>query len=61
MKWRQERQTRLVARVLHNRQGKVSSAIFGTIPSSDVNIRPTGEAPPSSVASLAKSKPHRSK
>jgi hypothetical protein len=61
MKWREERQTRLVARILHNRQGKVSSAIFGTITSSDVNIGPTGDIPPASVASVVKSKPHRSK
>jgi hypothetical protein len=61
MKWREERRTRLMARVLHNRQGKVSSAVFGTITSSNVNIEPTGEIPPASVASSVKSKPHRSK
>jgi hypothetical protein len=61
MKWRRERQNRLEARVLHNRQGKVSSAIFGTMTSSDVNVGPTGEILPASVASLVKSKPHRSK
>ncbi|PNF32049.1 hypothetical protein B7P43_G05730 [Cryptotermes secundus] len=59
MKWREERQSRLMARVLHDRQGKVSSAIFGTITSSDVNIGPTGEIPRASVASIVKSKPHR--
>jgi hypothetical protein len=48
-----------VARVLHNRQGKASSAVFGTITSSDVNTRPTGEKPPSSIASAVKSKPHK--
>lgn len=59
MKWCEERQIRLVARVLHNRQGKVSSAVFGTVTSSNVNIEPTGEIPPASVASLVKCKPHR--
>jgi hypothetical protein len=61
MKWREDRQARLAARVLHNRQSKVSSAIFGTITSSNVNAGPTDVKPPSSVAPLVKSKPHRSK
>jgi hypothetical protein len=59
IKWPAERKTRLVARVLHNRQGKVSSAVFGTQTSSDVNTRPTGEKPSASIASAVKSKPHK--
>jgi hypothetical protein len=61
IKWREERQTRLVARILHNRQGEVSAAVFGTITSSGVNTRPTGEKLPASIASAVKSKPHKSK
>jgi hypothetical protein len=61
IKWREERQTRLVARVLRNRQGNVSSAVFGIQTSSDVNTRPTGEKPPAFIASAVKSKPHKSK
>jgi hypothetical protein len=59
IKWPEERQTHLVARVLHNRQGKVSSAVFGTQTSSDVNTSPTGEKLPASIASVVKSKPHK--
>jgi len=58
MKWREERQTRLAARVLHNRQAKVSSAIFGTVTSSDATRRPDIN-PPSSAAPVVK--PGRSK
>jgi hypothetical protein len=61
MKWREERQSRLVARILHNRQGKVSSAVFGTITPSNINARPTDEKPQASVASSVKSKTYRSK
>ena len=34
-KWREKRQTRMIARVLHNRQGNVSSAVFGAISTSN--------------------------
>lgn len=58
MKWREERQTRLAGRILGNRQGKVSSAIFGTVTSSNVTTQSTDNNLPPSVA---KNKPHKSK
>ncbi|XP_021940377.1 uncharacterized protein LOC110840019 isoform X2 [Zootermopsis nevadensis] len=56
MKWREERQTRLAGRILGNRQGKVSSAIFGTVTSSNVTTQSTDNNLPPSVA---KNKPHK--